>query len=885
MSEYLEAKRLGDREKRMAVFSGENPYLTALDDSISSSDIAAEIDLGLHEIPLSLIVGTRTKGRQNAFASNFMPLLGEGTEFATKWQSLYYSQIEEGLRDPIKCYENLNNWYVEEGNKRVSVMKYLGAYSIHANVIRVLPKRTDDRRIRVYYEFLDFYNVTGLFDIVFSQEGRYAQLASCLGQNLADPWPDSLLEDFRTAINNFSKIYTDKGGSRLSATLYDAFLVYINVYSLGSLLQDSPNEIHNRIGRLWREIEAEGNAVSITIADSPEAVETDFDLSHAAGAGFRWLFGAAHAQGSAMRVAFLHEHNAQNSSWVYGHELGRLDVAHRLGERIETICFDDCDTPEKVEKAIEASIADKCEVIFTTSPSMLPAARKAAVENPKVRFLNCSINASVNAIRTYYSRMYEAKFLMGLLAASLSENHRVGYVADYPLYGNVANINAFAAGAAMIDPLCRVELIWSGLADDSEKHFSPDVRIISGSDFIRPEDDNRTYGLFRLADDGTATILASPVPEWGRYYELILGSVLDESYDAATASKKGQPLNYWYGMAEGVINIILSGDLSYSTKKLINAFRSSILTGSFLPFDGELRSQKGVVKTDNDPRLSYGEIITMNWLYENVDGRIPDISEIREDKQRSLAVAGISEGAALAAKAAAKAGTADPRVVVPTDKSAEKATAAAKAAQLEASRLAAAAVERAKTAEAEAAKAKAAAEAEAVEAKLDAAKVKAAAEAEAAKAKAEAEAAKRLVQEKEEAEAEVERVKAQAQAETEKAKAEAAEANETAKRAASVARKAARLITEAQIQASTNAALAKEAAAKVQKAEAVAAVARLEKEASEAAADAALSQARYVAATGTIEPNAVPVLEADKGSSDQPAAPDDDQTSAKEGTS
>ena len=837
--EYLEAKRLGDREKRMALFSGENPYLAALEDIITTSDVAAEIDLGLHEIPLSLIVGTRTNGRQNAFSANFMPLLGDGSEFAAKWQSLYLSQIEEGLRDPIKCYEYLNKFYVEEGNKRVSVMKFLGAYSIHANVIRVLPKRTDDLRIRVYYEFLDFYNVTGLFDIVFSKEGRYAQLAACLGQNLTDPWPESLLLDLRTAINNFSKIYSDRGGSRLSATVYDAFLVYVNVYSLGSLLQDSPSEIHRRVGRLWREIEAEATSATVTIADSPEAVGKEFDFSQAANAGFRWLFGAAHAQGSALRVAFLYEHSAQSSSWTYGHELGRLDVSQRLGERIETLCFDDCSTPEKTEKAIDAAIADGCEVIFTISPSIMPAARKAAIENPKVRFLNCSINLSVSAVRTYYSRMYEAKFLMGILAASLSDNHRVGYVADYPFYGTIANINAFAVGAAMVDPLCRVELIWTGLADDSAKNFSKEVRIISGSDFIRPEDNTRTYGLFRMEDDGNITILASPVPEWGRYYELILSSVLDESYDAATASKKGKPLNYWYGMAEGVISIILSGDLSYNTKKLVNAFRSAVLTGSFLPFDGELRSQAGVVKTDTDPRLSYGEIITMNWLCENIDGRIPDISEFREDRQQALAIAGITEGAALAAKAAARAKDAEPRVAVPTGKSSEEVAAAAKAAKLEASRLAVAAVERAKTAEAEAAKVKAAAKAEAAEARASAAKAKAAAEAEAAKIRDEL---------KKEAAAETERVRAEAQAETEKAKAEAAEANEAAKRAESMAREAVRMITEAKIEASTNAALAEAANAKAQKAEAAVAAARLEKEASEAAADAAIAEARYKAA-------------------------------------
>ena len=837
--EYLEAKRMGEREKRTALFSGADPYLVALEDSLSASDISAEIDLGLHEIPLSLIVGTRTKGRQTAFASNFMPLLSSGSEFADKWQTLYFSQIEEGLREPIKCYEYLNKFYVEEGNKRVSVMKYLGAYSIHANVIRILPKKTDDLRIRIYYEFLDFYKVTGLFDVVFSQEGRYAQLAACLGQDLVNPWSEKVLDDFRTAFNNFSKIYDDKGGSRLSATTYDAFLVYLNVYSLESILKDSPNEIHRRIGRLWREIEAEASPATVTIADSPEAVETEFDLAAAAGASFRRLFGAAHEQDSVLRVAFLYEKTAHSSSWTYGHELGRLDVAHRLGERIETIYFDNCDTPDAVEKAIDAAITDKCGVIFTTSPSMMPSTRKAAIDNPNVRFLNCSINLSVSTVRTYYSRMYEAKFLMGILAASLSENHVVGYVADYPLYASIANINAFAAGAAMADPLCRVKLIWSSLADEESNFFPPEVRIISGSDFIRPEDENHTYGLYRIEDNGKFTILASPVPEWGRYYELILASVLDESYDAATAAKKGTPLNYWYGMTEGVISVLLSGELSHNTKKLVGAFQTGILTGSFLPFDGVLYSQTGVVKTEHEPRLSYGEIITMNWLYENIDGRIPEIHELKETAQRTVAIAGISEGAALAAKAAAKANAADTRVSVPTGKSTDEANAAAKAAKLEATRLAAAAEKRVKAAEAEAEKAKAQAEAKAAEAKAAAEEEKVKALQEAARAKAEAEEKTAMAK----AEAEEKAAKAAEKAEKAKAAAEA-EAAEVKAKAKATEKKAAEEAEKAKA--------AEKAAAKAEKAkaeaEAEAARARAAAEAAAKSAEAETAKARAEAA-------------------------------------
>ena len=93
------------------------------------------------EIPLFLVVGTKTKGRQGAFAPDFMPAMEPDSEFASKWEALLQSQYEEGIRDPILVYEYMRRFYVLEGNKRVSVSKYVGGTTILAEVHRILPKR------------------------------------------------------------------------------------------------------------------------------------------------------------------------------------------------------------------------------------------------------------------------------------------------------------------------------------------------------------------------------------------------------------------------------------------------------------------------------------------------------------------------------------------------------------------------------------------------------------------------------------------------------------------------------------------------------------------------------------------------------------------------
>ena len=125
-TDYAKAYKLGKKNYQYRLLHGQVPTLEVLDDIIPSKGTFSEVPLGLVQIPIDQIVGTKTGGRSNAFAANFMPILKETSEFAMKWAKLSSSHEKEGIREPIKAYEYMNRFYVLEGNKRVSVMKYYG---------------------------------------------------------------------------------------------------------------------------------------------------------------------------------------------------------------------------------------------------------------------------------------------------------------------------------------------------------------------------------------------------------------------------------------------------------------------------------------------------------------------------------------------------------------------------------------------------------------------------------------------------------------------------------------------------------------------------------------------------------------------------------------
>ena len=237
--------------------------------------------------------------------------------------------------------------------------------------------------------------------------------------------------------------------------------------------------------------------------------------------------------------------------------------------------------------------------------------------------------------------MYEAKFLTGAIAAAMSRCDDLGYIADYPVYGNIANINAFAMGARMINPDVKVHLEWSRLkgADPEERFKEQGIRYISGADMIVPEHRSREFGLYRKLEDGTVENIAMPVWHWGKFYERIVRNICQGIDTEAMKGKKA--VNYWWGLSADVIDVICTQNMPHGTHRLIEFLKNSIRAGSSEPFEGFIYSQSGNIECKDGERLSPQEIITMNWFAANVIGRIPEAEELTDDAQRLLQLQGV----------------------------------------------------------------------------------------------------------------------------------------------------------------------------------------------------------------------------------------------------
>ena len=664
--DYKKAQKMAQREYKARAAKGEFPYVQALDDIAPESSTMRQRYLGTFEIPTWLIVGTKTRARQNSFAANFLPLLNHGTEFSMKWENLYQAQLDEGFKDAILVYEYLHRFYVQEGNKRVSVSRFLDNPMIMAQVYRIMPPKEVLDEHPVYKEFLDFYRVCPIYDLDCREAGSYRKLAKLLGRSIdedEEPWPEDLVESLRAAYWHFTRVAEEMQGELSEMPRGDAFLVYLRIYTKDALDVGAMQDLNRRLQDIRKELLTANNKDGVALMESANDAVNAGDIRTKAGELMKKprslvnkvVPGLIYSKKNPLKAAFIYDRKPEQSDWIMNHERGRERMEKAYNGFVVTKVFTGAgpatgnaearEVSGSVLEAIDKAAEWGADVVFTISPTQLDDALRGAIKYKDIKFLNCSINLAAQAVRTYYAKQYEAKFLAGIVAASCAENHKIGYCSDYPIYGTIAAINAFAIGAAMVDPEAKIYLEWRSKQDEDWWHAMEEkgIRVISAVSSTHPIDGSKAYGVFKIQDDGTIRNLAAPIWKWGKFYEIIIRTIFNGTYNAKIVNRKNQATNYWWGMQSDVIGLETDKNLSHYTEQLVNVLGKDIATSAFSPFDGELRSQTGLVRKESDPPLTSKDIISMDWLNENVIGEIPDADELNEEAKATVSVSGVKE--------------------------------------------------------------------------------------------------------------------------------------------------------------------------------------------------------------------------------------------------
>ena len=617
--EYRAALRMGQKQYKDLVAAGRDPYPAVLDDLLPGNANEYQTQMiGVADIPANLVVGTRSAGRITAFTAGFLPLLAAGSEFSFKWIRLCDAHLsDEGIRDPIECFEYLGKFYVQEGNKRVSVMRYFGAPRITANIRRILPPKSDDPQVKAYYEFIEFYKVSKLYTVQYRNPGDYDRLLAELGKDPGEEWTDREQKLFSAYFQYFVEAFESLNQKNLDILPEEALLLWLKLYSFRDLGKLTAAELKQSLSALWDDVVSNANPDSVIVQTAPSEAPKVGIISR-----------LITSTPEHLNVAFLHPRNPDLSPWSEAHDMGRRHLEQVFPEEVTVRNYFHADTPELADTLLDQAVEDGADVVFTTTPQLGRATLKAAVNHPRVRFLNCSVDVPYSSIRTYYCRIYEEKFITGTIAGAIAKNNRIGYVGSSPIFGVPASINAFALGAQLTNPDAKIQLRWSCLPGSPMAGFLRDgIRVISNRDVPTPDKvylEHGCYGTYQMDENGSLIPLASPCWLWGKFYENVIRSILSGAWDDSASGA----INYWWGMDSGVIDVELADHLPEALRSLANILRKGLQNRTIDPFFRRIVAQDGTVKNDGSRTLHPDELLHMDWLCENVEGAIPQFDEI-----------------------------------------------------------------------------------------------------------------------------------------------------------------------------------------------------------------------------------------------------------------
>ena len=615
-SAYEQARKRGRRAYNLKVSLGRSGNLPYLDELLSNVEIVNKEVLGLVDLSLKKIIGTYSSGRSSALAYNFMPLLGPDTEFAMKWRSLYNHQIEDGITDPIKVYEYLNRFYVVEGNKRVSVMKFFDASTISADVTRLVPKYDEnDANIRQYYEFLEFYREFRINTIWVKNPGGFRHMAEMVRSVKVPPGEDRGKYFLDNYYNPFRAFLYEVGGDRMGLSTGDVFLRYFTLYHIPAEITEE--RIKAKLEKLCEELRTSVGYEDVDLQIKPDETPEQPSLINT-------IINIVKPR-QKLRIAFAYSGQLEESNWAKAHENGRQRVQQLMDSDIQSTYVDGVAEDLSAYATFKELIQEGWQVIFATSPAFSRGALKAALEFPQARIFVCSELMPSRHMHTYFGRIYESRFLTGLIAGSLTRTNLVGYVGSYPVKGVISSVNAFALGARLVNPKVQVRVAWACQWEDSQQSASREL-LQGGADIISHQNTytgvgfEGEYGLYSMEcadpDCGVGQYIATPVWHWGVFYEKAIRNLL-----ATGTGEEYKPMQFWWGLDSGIVDVMYAKKyVPLETHKLVQTFKRLMIEDAYNPFTGSILDADGVERLRDGETASVQEIIGMDWFVDGIQG-------------------------------------------------------------------------------------------------------------------------------------------------------------------------------------------------------------------------------------------------------------------------
>ncbi|OEU51490.1 MAG: BMP family ABC transporter substrate-binding protein [Desulfobulbaceae bacterium S5133MH15] len=324
-----------------------------------------------------------------------------------------------------------------------------------------------------------------------------------------------------------------------------------------------------------------------------------------------------------MKVGFVYVSPIGDAGYSYAHDVGRQAVEAMDG--VITSYVESVPEGPDSERVILNMARKGYDVIFATSFGYMDPMLKVAKQFPKVAFLHCSGFKMADNMSNYFGRIYQARYLSGIVAGSMTKSNVIGYAAAFPIPEVIRGINAFTLGAQSVNPDVTVRVVWTKTWYDpaTEKEAAKSLLDV-GADVIAqhqdspgPQEAAQEKGVYSIGYNSDMSAFApkshmtAPVWNWGPYYTKVVEQVRKGTWKAESA---------WPGLKEGIVDLAPFGAMvPQNVQDKVNKEKADIIGGKKI-FTGPIKDQKGAVKIAGGVAATDIELLGMTWFVKGVVG-------------------------------------------------------------------------------------------------------------------------------------------------------------------------------------------------------------------------------------------------------------------------
>ena len=329
-----------------------------------------------------------------------------------------------------------------------------------------------------------------------------------------------------------------------------------------------------------------------------------------------------------LKIGFVYVGPVGDGGWSYMHDQGRQAI-EKAFPGVTTMYAESIPEGPDCSRVMEQFIRNGAKLIFATSFGYMDQVIEVAKKHPDVIFMHCSGYKMADNVGVYFGRMYQARYLSGLVAGSMTKSNIIGFPAAHPIPEVIRMINAFTLGARKANPQAVVKVVWLySWFDPGKEKEATKALIDAGADVIGMHADSGSTpqtaeesGVYvigynnDMSNYAPTKCLTSSIWDWSTIYTTIVKQVIDGTW---------KPEDSWWGMNTGIVKLTpFNQDVSDNVKAIVASEQEKIMNGSWDVFWGPIKDQTGKVVVDEGQKMTDKEMLSFSWFVEGVEGDIP----------------------------------------------------------------------------------------------------------------------------------------------------------------------------------------------------------------------------------------------------------------------